>query len=419
MQIVSLRKNFTWTFIGNLVNAGSQWALIVILAKRTSPEIVGQFAYALALTTPIMLFASLKLRSAQATDQLHEYSFGEYWSLRLLTTIFALVVIIALALANNSSQDVSWVIILVGASKAIESLIDIIYGLFQQHERMDLVGRSLILRGLLTVILAGAVLTSTTSIVAVASCLLITWSIVLLLCDIPNAKRILVLNEDSFRCIPKWSNPRLKKLAVLTLPLGASIAVGALYNNIPRYIIEHYLGSAALGIYSALAYFMLFGGMIFTALAQSIIPRLARYYAENENIRFRQLLHKLIGVGMTIGVFGIVVAFFFGDFFINLFYSSEYTKYSQILVLFMVANLIDFSFLAIASAINAMRLFRVQIVVSSLSALIMGPVCLFLVINVGLEGAAISMITVKSIEALMYVFIYRRSFNLVRHEVTR
>ena len=409
MQGISLRKNFLWSFAGNLVNAGSQWALIIILAKRTSPEIIGHFAFALALTTPIMLFASLKLRSAQATDQRQEYRFNEYWSLRILTTVLAMVVIFAIGMANSSELDGLWVILLIGAAKGFESLSDVIYGLFQQHELMKLIALSMIFRGLLTILMLVVVLSVTTNVVAVAGCLLFSWSIVLILFDIPKAKRLLVLHEDIFRILPQKPNPRLKKLALLTLPLGASIAVGALYNNIPRYIIEYRLGRADLGIFSALAYFMLFGGMIFTALAQSVIPRLSRYYSEDNFAGFRTILHKLIGMGIVVGLCGVIVAVVLGKYFIQLFYTLEYTKHSQILVLFMIANFIDYSFLSIASAINAMRLFRLQVVISTISVLIMIPVCWYLVNTVGLKGAALSMIFVKSIEALMYIFVYRKT----------
>jgi O-antigen/teichoic acid export membrane protein len=405
---MSLRKNFAWTFTGNLVNAGSLWALIVILTKRTSPEAVGQFSYALALTTPIMLFASLKLRSAQATDQRHEYSFGDYWSLRLLTTLLAMVIIVVLALVNHSKQGLFGVIAIVGVAKGVESLSDIIYGLFQQHERMDLISKSMIARGLLALVIALVSLLLMPSVIILAVSLLLSWSIVLFLHDAPNAKLLLAERSDSCRIIPKLSRSRLQRLTLLTLPLGASIAIGSLYNNIPRYIIEHSLGTSSLGIFSALAYFMIFGGMIFTALAQSVIPRLARYYAEANYLGFRQILFKLIGLGFSIGLFGVIIALVMGKRFLNIFYTEIYAAHSSLLVLFMIANLVDFTFLAIASAVNAMRHFRIQVVIASISTLIMAPACFVLVGKIGLEGAAYSMIISKTVEAIMYLYVFNK-----------
>lgn len=87
---LSLRHNFSWTVIGNLVYALCQWGMLIVLAKLLSPEAVGQFALGLAITAPILLFTSLKLRSVLATDVGDQYRFADYLWLRLLTTLAAL-----------------------------------------------------------------------------------------------------------------------------------------------------------------------------------------------------------------------------------------------------------------------------------------------------------------------------------------
>src|SRR5690349_21224091 len=80
---LSLRTNFIWTFLGNVVYAGCQWGMLVVLAKLGSPEIVGQFALALAVTAPVFMFTNLQTRGVQATDARKEYAFGDYLALRL------------------------------------------------------------------------------------------------------------------------------------------------------------------------------------------------------------------------------------------------------------------------------------------------------------------------------------------------
>lgn len=67
-----------WTFIGNVVYAGCQWGMLVVLTKLGSPEMVGQFALGLAITAPVFRFADLRLRNVQATDTRREYLFGDY-----------------------------------------------------------------------------------------------------------------------------------------------------------------------------------------------------------------------------------------------------------------------------------------------------------------------------------------------------
>src|SRR5258708_26838048 len=86
---LTLRVNFLWTLSGNVVYAACQWGMVVVLAKLGTPQLVGEFALALAITAPIVIGAGVSLRSVQATDAASEYPFGDYLLARLLTTAAA------------------------------------------------------------------------------------------------------------------------------------------------------------------------------------------------------------------------------------------------------------------------------------------------------------------------------------------
>jgi O-antigen/teichoic acid export membrane protein len=93
---LTLRANFSWTFVGNAVNAGSWFAMTIVLAKLGSPEHVGQFALGLAIAAPVFMFATLRLRDVQATDAKQEYVFGDYFALRIITTVLALLAVVVI-----------------------------------------------------------------------------------------------------------------------------------------------------------------------------------------------------------------------------------------------------------------------------------------------------------------------------------
>src|ERR1044072_4016691 len=65
---LSLRTNFSWTLAGNLIYSGCQWGVLIVLARLGSPEQVGQFALALAVTAPVIMLSNLQLRGVLATD---------------------------------------------------------------------------------------------------------------------------------------------------------------------------------------------------------------------------------------------------------------------------------------------------------------------------------------------------------------
>ena len=88
----SLRRNFSWTLVGNIVYSACQWGILVILAKLGNPEMVGQYGLAIAIATPVLALSSLQLRQVLTTDVKETVAFGEYLGFRLITTVLSLFV---------------------------------------------------------------------------------------------------------------------------------------------------------------------------------------------------------------------------------------------------------------------------------------------------------------------------------------
>src|SRR4051812_21940384 len=102
---LSLRTNFSWTLAGSVIYFGCQWAITVVLAKLGSAEMVGQFAFALAVVMPVIALTGLQLRVVQATDAKHEFAFGHYLGLRLLTVAIAVLIVVGVLLLYVRSRQ--------------------------------------------------------------------------------------------------------------------------------------------------------------------------------------------------------------------------------------------------------------------------------------------------------------------------
>src|SRR5215216_2303218 len=163
--MTTLRHNFSWTLTGNAVYAASQWGMLVVLAKLSSPEKVGEFALGLAITAPVIMFTNLSLRSVQATDAKHQHQFGDYLALRLITSALALLIITGIVFLAGYREETALVILTIGVAKAIESISDVFYGLLQQQECMERIAKSMMIKGPLSLIALGLGILLTGSIV--------------------------------------------------------------------------------------------------------------------------------------------------------------------------------------------------------------------------------------------------------------
>ncbi|BAZ00602.1 polysaccharide biosynthesis protein [Tolypothrix tenuis PCC 7101] len=360
---LTLKYNFSWTFIGNAVYAGCQWGMLVVMAKLGSPEMVGQFTLGLAVTAPVMMFTNLQLRAVQATDAKQQYLFSDYLGLRLLGTTIALVVIATIALISGYQWQTSLIILLVGLAKAFESISDVYYGLIQQHERMDRIAMSLMIKGSLSLLFLGMGVYISGNLVWGVVGLILAWAFVLIGYDIPSGVWLLKTSvEDSQspshnRWRPRWHLKTLAKLSWLSLPLGLVMMLISLNDNIPRYLIKSYLGERSLGIFASMAYLMVAGNMVVLALGQSASPRLAKYYAQENSQAFRTLLIKLVAVGAFLGGIAILVALLAGREILTLFYKPEYAEHSDILIWLMLAAAIGYIGSFLGYGITATRAF--------------------------------------------------------------
>src|SRR5678816_1375408 len=99
----SLHSSFAWVLIGNVIYALSQWGMVIALARLSTPSALGRFTLGIAISTPVILFANLQLRSVLASDAARAYEFREYVGLRLLTTSLALALISTCLLYTSPS----------------------------------------------------------------------------------------------------------------------------------------------------------------------------------------------------------------------------------------------------------------------------------------------------------------------------
>jgi len=374
----SIRSNFAWTLAGYAVYAGCQWGMLVALAKLGTAAMVGQFALGLAATAPLLMFANLQLRSVLATDARGEYAFPDYLGLRLSSTFLALLMLPVIAAVSRANATTFAVIVLVGIAKGIEAISDIYFGLRQHHEEMQPIARSLIAKGLLSLLAFWLALRLTRSLVCAIGALILAWGLVLLMYD----RRVSHLIPGSASAAPRFSPGMMRRLAWRSLPLGLMAMLVSLNGNIPRYFIEGHLGPAALGIFAALVYPMTAGTLVATALAQAALPVLARRFAERTEIggHFLRLLVKSSMGGLLLGGAGVLLSLTAGRRLLAAFYRPEYAEHVKVLVWLAVAASLNYTTTFLNAGVTATREFSV----------LTRPYILLAVLALGLSASLIS-----------------------------
>ena len=412
----SLRRSFSWTLAGNLIYAACQWGILVVMAKWMTPEIVGRFTLAIAITAPVYMFANLNLRSVQATDARHEYYFGEYLALRLLMIVSALLVILAIVLSVGYEFEVLAAVLLIAVAKAWESLSDLLYGQLQHHEEMDRIAQSLVLKGILSLLSFTAGILMTNNLLAGITGLIVAQAAVWVFFDLRNTQRTLgrsaEITDATQALRPLWNWTALRKLAILSFPLGLVMLLISLNDNIPRYFIEGLPnGKYLLGIFGALAYLMVAGTMLVNALGESTVARLARFYAAGDLVAFRQLIFKLTLVGAGLGSAAVLVAWLIGRPFLTLLYQPEYAAYTDVLILLAIAAAIGCVQAFLSYGLGAARYYRIQVPIFLAVCLAITGASALWIPNYGLHGAAYALIVGAGVRLLLTLLALRHALR--------
>jgi O-antigen/teichoic acid export membrane protein len=411
---LSLRRNFSWTLLGNVVYAGCQWGTIVVLAKLGTPEMVGQFALAVAIVTPVIMFSNLQLRAIQATDASGEGLFGHYLALRLLTTTVALALVGMIAWVGGYRSEVAWVILLVGVSRALEAVSDVYFGLFQQCERMDRIAVSMMVKGPLMLAFLGVGVWLSGGILGGLVGMVLARAIALVAIDVGNAFRLRSSLQTaqarsaahapagSNSLMPRWDGRVLTSITWRSLPLGVTTLLISLNASIPRFFLEGHLGERALGIFASIAYFAVVGTTIVSALGQSASPRLAKYFVERNDVAFRRLLVKMVAISGVVGALGIVVAAVAGRAVLSWCYQPEYAEHADMLVGLMVAGMLGFLAVPFGCAATATRRIRYQPVALLFVVLVSLIASYWLIGSQGLWGAVLSTTATSAATLIAY-----------------
>ncbi len=408
------RAGVFWMTAGNVLYSVSQWAMLVIITKMSSPETVGQLILALAVTAPIVLFTNFQLRTIQAADALGGHEFGVYFSLRFVTASIAVAAIAVIAFSGHWSASTAWVIFSVGIFKAVESFSDVVYGFFQQRERMDYIARSLAIRGPIAALVLGATFYLTKRLALACIAVAVTWLIVLLMNDRAAA---MALMRDSAKTVKRslwvyWSPFDLFRLARLGIPLGAVATLWTLNSSVPRYFIAHSFGERELGFFGAIAYIHVAGTTLVRALGQTAIPKLSVHFATGNSRAFRRLLAGALVTAGAVGAGGIIVSATSGRAVLNAIYSPQYGNYCGLFAWQMVASCCAYIVSVLECALTSAREFDRQfyMVAGTTTATIAG---VYLMLPMyGLRAVPLSMV-------IGYCFYMILAGQLLRKRLTR
>lgn len=392
-EVLSLLGKAKWLVGGNFIFAFSQWVILILFARLTSQENLGQYSLALAIATPLFAISNLQLRPLYILDvnSHKKYNYAQFYYLRIISSFFALICCLIWGLASNLYF---WVLFAVSLLKFFESYSDIIYAYYNAHDKTRLISKSLFFKGLLSVLVVfiGLLLFDfNTSLILFLGVYFLIWFFI----DnsyILRSKEISTFDFDS-------------SILRSAIPMGISLGVVALQNTIPRVFINKYSGIEAVGIFTVLSYFIIVGSIFINSICQYLSPRISTAWNTDVSA-FKTYFKIALGISGLLGFFAIVLSMLLGDYILEIIYGKSYVIYKHELVLVMCAGLFLYFATVLGYTLTAIGIIKQQVYLFSVLLILTLFVSYFYIPYYGLTGGIYTLI-------ISYIFQCLLAFSMI------
>ena len=336
----SIRANIIWNTGGSLVFLGCQWLMTVLVVRLSSGyDAAGSLAVAMAVSNVFAPIGLYKIRSYQVSDICGEISSSEYVAFRIVTIGIALVVSMGYSLATCSPANLP-VVFAYLVFRSVEVFVDVLHGVDQFNGRMDYCGKSMAIRGVLSLFAFAIVLSVTNDLFcAVVAMSFVVYPIVLL--DWRWAAQF-------DRLIPSFSVDKILHLTMTCFPAVIGMACSYCVTTVARQYLGIVDGDAALGIYASVCTPVL---IVQAGASYAYAPLLGSFadaYLRENEVRFVRLIRKVAVSIVLLSAAAFVLFLLIGPWFIGLVFGRDLVPYSYLLF----AALICTSLTAFVSFLN-------------------------------------------------------------------
>lgn len=379
----SLERNALWNTVGNFAYLFSQWLLSVVIVRITSYQDAGIYSLAVSVTNVLVCISFYGIRNFQVSDLRNQYSDKEYRVNRCLTCFLSLVLCIVILLVTPYSMEQKCVILLYMLFRIEEAYADVLQGMAQKRSRLDIVGISFLMKGIVNTVTFVAALSFTKNLPVSIIAMILSTAVIMAGYDRVKIRHLPDMDTDC-------AGRKVLELLREGLPLVLYTTLVAATPAIPRYVLEIVHGQEMLGIYATIATpAVIIQAAAGYLLAPLIVP-LSEKYHKNDKRGFNSLLGKLLFAMAGIFLLCMAGAKVFGRLGLRLLFGAEILEYSYLLMPVLACTVVT----AMAWIINAVLvIFRQLKAVFFINAMGTGISCIisgYLIKGYGLNGTSYS-----------------------------
>lgn len=410
---VNQKQETLWYSIGISCYSASSVLLLLIVTRITGTEGAGIFSIGWAVSQLMATIGLFGTRNYQVADINENFSFHYYLSSKGISITLMFVSTLLYTWILNFDSEKTILAFLLTVFMSGEALADVFAGFFQQHQRLDISGKSYFIRVL------GYDFLFVSSLLMVGNLkfsiiIMLSFSLLwLLIFDFQLVKKLSQLKGKQKE---KISFTRLLQLFGACAPIFFSAFLTNYIVNTPKNAIELLLSDESQAIYNII--FMPSSIIIlFTSFA--LVPMytsISKTWKNRELSAFKTTVFKIIILVMLLLVAVLLGGFFLGIPVLSVVYNVDLASVKPELLILLVAgglNSLATFFIYILTVFNQQK---VLLLIYAIVAIVGTFASNYLVGNYELMGAALTyfisiLLIVVSLTLIVYTTYKRKSIQ--------
>ena len=293
------KSSFIWNMAGSMLMAFQSVIMLMIITRTLNLYEAGVFTLAYASANLFLNIGKYGMRNFQVSDVKRQFNFKEYNTSRIITTVLMLIVSLVYVVIAKSKNDYNmnktWIIIWMCLFKIVDSIEDAYLGYYQQENRLDVAGKMLTLRMILTILVFGLGLIFLRD--QLISLMIATIFTTLLLI------MFVTLTYPAFRKEESVHKGKVWELLRVCFPLFLGCFLAFYIGNAPKYAIDSLLSDEMQACYGFIAMPVFVIGLLNNFIFSPMIARMSMMWKERQNKDFFRLFWIQI---LIIGIITIV-----------------------------------------------------------------------------------------------------------------
>lgn len=395
------RDNFLWNMIGSVLYAAATILLVRFTRSAAGTGAGADFNIAFKTGQILLTIGYFEIRPFQVTDVKNEYSFQDYLSLRVITcAVMAASGFLFPWLKGESGQRFA-LFFLLCLYKMMDGAADVFEGEFQKNGRMDLAGKSVAFRTVLSVTVYAVAVTVTGDVLLSVILMVIAAAVGVLIFDV-------ALIGSFARMQISFDRERLLQLIRSTALLFVGSLLCLYIFNASNYAVDDvFQGADAASedlryiyacIFMPTSVINLASGFLF----KPILTTLATHFAEGRLKEFAVLMGKLSGGVVLITAVCLAGGALLGLPVLSVVYGFDLTGYLTELEILILGGGFNAAGILLYYAMTVMRRQKAILLCYGITSVATLAVSTPAVRQWGLMGAAASYCAMMALQALVF-----------------